>query len=344
MIQQLPSTTRKENPMKFRTLLTAALLTAFATNAMAAPIVIKFSHVVAQNTPKGQAADYFKKIAEERTKGKVKIEVYPNSQLYKDKEEMEALQLGAVQMLAPSLAKFAPLGVKEFEVFDLPFIFDDYTELHKVTQGPVGAKLLKKLEPKGIIGLAYWDNGFKVMSANKPLKSVGDFKGQKMRIQSSKVLDSQMRSMGAIPQVMAFSEVYQALQTGVVNGTENPPSNLFTQKMHEVQKYVTLSDHGYLGYAVIVNKKFWEGLPADIRATLEACMKDATKFANDVAKKDNDEALAGVKKSGKSQFVTLTPQEKAAWRKAMDKAHKENMGRIGADIVKEVYAATGYKP
>jgi C4-dicarboxylate-binding protein DctP len=323
-------------------LVVAAVALALPMTASAAPIVIKFSHVVAQNTPKGQAADYFKKLAEERTKGAVKIEVYPNSQLYKDKEEMEALQLGAVQMLAPSLAKFAPLGVKEFEVFDLPYIFDNYQELHKVTQGPVGAKLLKKLEPKGILGLAYWDNGFKVMSANKPLKHVADFKGQKMRIQSSKVLDSQMRAMGAIPQVMAFSEVYQALQTGVVNGTENPPSNLYTQKMHEVQKYVTVSDHGYLGYAVIVNKKFWESLPKDVRAGLESAMRDATKFANDVAKKDNDEALAGVKKSGRSQIITLTPQERAEWKKTMDKAHKENMSRIGADIVKEVYAATGY--
>lgn len=330
--------------MKMKILLSTVALLAFATSAMAAPILIKFSHVVAVNTPKGQAADYFKKIAEERTKGRVKIEVYPNSQLYKDKEEMEALQLGAVQMLAPSLAKFAPLGVKEFEVFDLPFIFDSYQELHKVTQGPVGDKLLKKLEAKGILGLAYWDNGFKVMSANKPIKTPDDFKGQKMRIQSSKVLDAQMRSVGAIPQVMAFSEVYQALQTGVVNGTENPPSNLYTQKMHEVQKYVTLSDHGYLGYAVIVNKKFWQGLPADIRTILEGAMKDATKFANDVAKKDNDQALEAVRKSGKSQFITLTPQERGVWKKAMDKAHKDNMGRIGADIVKEVYAATGYNP
>jgi len=321
---------------------TATLLLPFT--AQAEQIVIKFSHVVAQHTPKGQAADYFKKLAEERTKGRVLVQVYPNSQLYKDKEEMEALQLGAVQMLAPSLAKFAPLGVKEFEVFDLPFIFDNYAELHKITQGPVGAKLLKKLELKGIIGLTYWDNGFKVMSANKPLKSVDDFKGQKMRIQSSKVLDAEMRSVGAMPQVMAFSEVYQALQTGVVDGTENPPSNLYTQKMHEVQKYVTLSDHGYLGYAVIVNKKFWEGLPKDIRATLEECMKEATKYANDVAKKDNDEALAAVKKSGRSQLITLTPQEKAAWKKAMDKAHKDNMGRIGGDIIKEVYKETGYTP
>ena len=310
----------------------------------AEPIMIKFSHVVAQQTPKGQAAEYFKKLAEERTKGRVKVEVYPNSQLFKDKEEMEALQMGSVQMLAPSLAKFGPLGIKDFEVFDLPFIFDSYAELHKVTQGPLGAKLLKKLESKGLMGLAYWDNGFKVMSANKPLKEPGDFRGLKMRIQSSKVLDSQMRSVGAMPQVMAFSEVYQALQTGVVDGTENPPSNLYTQKMHEVQKYVTLSNHGYLGYAVLVNKKFWMGLPADIRTILDGCMKDATKFANDVAKKDNDEALAAVKKSGRSQLITLTPQQKEAWRKAMDKAHKENMSRIGADIVKEVYKETGYKP
>jgi len=322
----------------------AALAVPMAALAAPAPILIKFSHVVAQQTPKGQAADYFKKLAEERTHGRVKVEVYPNSQLFKDKEEMEALQMGSVQMLAPSLAKFGPLGLKEFEVFDLPFIFDNYAELHKVTQGPVGVKLLKKLETKGLMGLAYWDNGFKVMSDNKPLRNVADFRGQKMRIQSSKVLDSQMRSVGAIPQVMAFSEVYQALQTGVVDGTENPPSNLYTQKMHEVQKYVTLSNHGYLGYAVLVNKKFWMGLPADIRTILDGCMKDATVFANNVAKKDNDEAMAAVKKSGRSQIITLTPQERAAWKKAMDKAHKENMGRIGADIVKEVYKETGYKP
>ena len=310
--------------------------------ALAEPIMIKFSHVVATETPKGQAALRFKQLAEEATKGRVKVEVYPNSSLYKDGEELEALQLGAVQMLAPSLAKFGPLGVREFELFDLPFIFDDDRELHKITQGPVGQKLLRKLEPRGILGLAYWDNGFKVMSANKPLRAPADFKGQKMRIQSSKVLDTQMRSMGAIPQVMSFSEVYQALQTGVVDGTENPPSNLYTQKMYEVQKYVTLSNHGYLGYAVIVNKKFWNGLPGDVRGQLEGAMKAATDFANAVAQKDNDDSLAGVKKSGKSQLITLTPQERAAWKAAMNRAHREHMGRIGADLIREVYRETGY--
>ncbi len=332
--------------MVFRRIALAAMLAALvAAPAFAqSPIVIKFSHVVAQDTPKGKGADYFKKLAEERTKGKVKVEVYPNSQLYKDKEELEALQLGAVQMLAPSLAKFGPLGVREFEVFDLPYIFDGYDDLHKVTYGAVGAGLMKKLEPKGIIGLAYWDNGFKVMSANKALHKPEDFRGLKMRIQSSKVLDSQMRALGAIPQVMAFSEVYQALQTGVVDGTENPPSNLYTQKMHEVQKYVTLSDHGYLGYAVIVNKKFWDGLPADIRKTLDECMKETTKHVNEIAKKENDDSLAAVEKSGKSQLIKLTPDEKKAWKKALIKVHKENESRIGKDLIQSIYKETGFDP
>ena len=257
---------------------------------------------------------------------------------------MEALQLGSVQMLAPSVSKFGPLGVREFEVFDLPYIFDSYDELHKVGDGPVGKQLFKKLESKGIVGLAFWDNGFKVMSANKPLRKPEDMKGLKMRIQSSKVLDGEMRAFGALPQVMAFSEVYQAMQTGVVDGSENPPSNFYTQKMHEVQKYLTLTDHGVIEYAVIVNKKFWDGLPADVRSTLEGAIKDATKYANDIAKKENEEALAAVKASGKTEIITLTPQEKAAWKKAAVAVHKENESRIGKDIIETVYKETGAKP
>ena len=325
------------------TLLLAALPIAGAF-AADAPIVIKFSHVVATNTPKGKGAEYFKKIAEERTKGRVKVEVYPNSTLYKDAEEVDALQLGAVQMLAPSLAKFGPLGLRDFEAFDLPYLFDNYDELHKITYGKIGQDLFKKLEPKGIIGLAYWDNGFMDMSANKPLRKPEDFRGLKMRIQSSKVLESQMRALGAVPQMMAFSEVYHALQTGVVDGTENPPSNLLTQKMNEVQKYMTLSDHHYLGYAVIVNKKFWDGLPPDIRKTLEECMRDSTKYVNEIAKKENDEALVEIKKAGKTEIITLTPDEKRAWKKALIKVHQENESRIGKDLIESIYKETGFDP
>jgi C4-dicarboxylate-binding protein DctP len=322
----------------------AALLLTTASALAQQPIVIKFSHVVAVDTPKGKGAERFKQLAEERTKGRVKVEVYPNSSLFKDGEEMEALQLGSVQLLAPSLAKFGPLGVRDFEVFDLPYIFDSYDELHKVTEGKVGRDLFKKLEGKGIVGLAYWDNGFKDMSANKPIRMPGDYKGLKMRIQSSKVLGDEMKALGAIPQVMAFSEVYQALQTGVVDGTENPPSNFYTQKMHEVQKYLALTNHGYLGYAVIINKKFWDGLPADIRTALEGAMKDATKYANDIAKKENDDAIEAVKKSGKTEIITLTDAEKAAMKKALASVHKENESRIGKAVIEEVYKDTGYKP
>jgi C4-dicarboxylate-binding protein DctP len=323
----------------------ASTLLAFGGSAIAQQqIVIKFSHVVALDTPKGKAAEYFKKLAEERTKGRVKVEVYPNSQLYKDGEEMEALQLGSVQMLAPSVAKFGPLGAREFEVFDLPYIFDSFAELHKVTEGPVGKKLFKKLETKNIAGLAFWDNGFKDFSANKALRLPGDVKGLKMRIQSSNVLEAQIRALGGLPQKMAFSEVYQGLQTGVVDGTENPPSNFYTQKMHEVQKFLTLTDHGVIEYAVIANKPFWDALPADIRTTLEGAMKDATKFANDIAKIENDDALEGVRKSGKTEIITLTPAQKAEWKKALIPVHREMEGRIGKDMIQDVYKETGFKP
>jgi len=330
---------------RFFLVVAACALLAFAGSALAQqPIVIKFSHVVAVDTPKGKGAEYFKKLAEERTKGRVKVEVYPNSQLYKDGEEMEALQLGSVQMLAPSVAKFGPLGAREFEVFDLPYIFDSFADLHKVTDGPVGKKLFKKLETKSITGLAFWDNGFKDFSANRALRLPGDVKGLKMRIQSSNVLDAEIRALGGLPQKMAFSEVYQGLQTGVVDGTENPPSNFYTQKMHDVQKFLTLTDHGVIEYAVIANKPFWDGLPADIRTTLEGAMKDATKFANDIAKKENDDALEGVRKSGKTEVITLTAAQKAEWKKALVPVHREMESRIGKDIIQEVYKETGFKP
>ncbi|MEF8699584.1 MAG: TRAP transporter substrate-binding protein [Candidatus Accumulibacter sp. UW26] len=325
--------------------LVAGTLSAMPLGALAQqPIVIKFSHVVATDTPKGLAAEFFAKRAAELTKGKAKVEVYANSTLYKDKEEMEALQLGAVQMLAPSLAKFGPLGVKEFELFDLPYIFDNYAELHKVTQGPLGQSLLRKLEPKGVAGLAFWDNGFKSFSANTPINLPADLKGKKMRIQSSKVLEEQMRALGSLPQVMAFSEVYQALQTGVVDGTENPISNLYTQKMYEVQKHLSLTEHGYLGYAVIVNKKFWDGLPADVRAQLETAMKDSTAYANKIAKEQNDKDLEAVKKSGKTQVKTPSADERMAFKKALVPVHAKMESRIGKDLLQAVYKETGFDP
>ncbi|WP_231555364.1 TRAP transporter substrate-binding protein [Paracoccus sanguinis] len=326
--------------MLIKTGFAAIVAAALAVPAVAQDITIKFSHVVAPDTPKGKAAQKFKELAEQYTEGKVKVEVYPNSQLYKDKEELEALQLGSVQMLAPSLAKFGPLGIPDFEAFDLPYIFDGYDQLRKVTDGEVGKGMLAKLEDKGIKGLAYWDNGFKIMSANSPLHTPDDFLGLKMRIQSSKVLEAEMNALGAVPQVMAFSEVYQALQTGVVDGTENPPSNMFTQKMHEVQKHATISNHGYLGYALIVNKAFWDGLPEDVRGQLDKAVAEATAYGNGIAKEENDKALEAMKAAGKTEFHELTPEEKEAWRAALLPVREEMAGRIGADLIKSIEAAT----
>jgi C4-dicarboxylate-binding protein DctP len=314
--------------------LAAAAPVALASRGFAqSPIVIKFSHVVANDTPKGKGSLKFKELAEQYTNGKVKVEVYPNSQLFKDKEEIEALQLGSVQMLAPSTAKFAPLGAKEFEALDLPWLFKDDETYTNAMKGEVGKWLFAKLESKGISGLAYWDNGFHMTSANRPLLAPADFQGLKIRISGSKIADQYFRELGSIPQIMAFSEVYQALQTGVVDGCENTPSNYLTQKFHEVQKHITVSYHAHLQYAVIVNSKFWNGLPADIRVQLDKAMAEATAYTNSIARKENEDALAEIKASGKTTLHYLTDDQRKAWQVAMAPTYKWAKGRVGGDVL-----------
>jgi C4-dicarboxylate-binding protein DctP len=336
---------RRTSKMKLR-LVTAALIIAFgaAPPAEAQPIVVKFSHVVAVDTPKGKAAEHFKRRAEALTAGRVRVEVYPDGSLYGDKDEVEALQLGAVQMLAPSLSKFGQLGINEFEVFDLPFIFADYPQLRAVTEGAVGKKLLRKLEVKGIRGLAFWDNGFKSFSAARPLHSLADFHGLSMRVQSSMVLEVQMRALGASPQVIGFSDVRAALEAGIVDGTENPISNFVSQRMHEVQKHLTLTRHGYLGYAVVVNERFWDGLPKDIRRKLEQALAESTAYANWIARANNDEYLATLRAAGTTEVHTPTDAERHELKKALLPVHRQMEGRVGRELLQEIYAATGFDP
>jgi len=320
------------------TFLVAALAATASFSAVAqTPIVIKFSHVVSIDTPKGQAAEQFKLAAEKLTKGRVRVEVYANSSLYKDKDELDALQQGTVQMLAPSLGKLGPYGVTEFEVFDLPYLFPSKQALYNVTEGPIGKSLLAKLEPKGMLGLAYWDNGFKVMSANKPLHNPADIKGLKMRVQStSKVLDAEMKALGAIPVVTNFADVYPAMKSGTVDGADNPPSNMYTQKMHEVQKHVTLTNHMYMGYAIVVNKKFWDGLPADIRVALEAALREATAYQKMMSQVDNDRSIDAMKKTGKTTVYTPTAAEDAAFRKVLTPVQQQMESRIGKDLIQSI--------
>lgn len=303
------------------------------------PIVIKFSHVAAIDTPKGQAAEYFKKQAEALTEGKVKVEVYPNSMLFKDKEELEALQMGSVQMLAPVVGKLGPAGIKEFEAFDLPYLFTDLAAVHRVTKGEIGKSLLTKLDQRGMVGLGYWDAGFRVLSSNKPIHTPDQIKGQKIRINSSKVNQAIISSVGAIPQTMPFSEVYQALQTGVVDGADGNLTNLYTQKQYEVQKHVTLTEHTYSGYVILVNKDFWNKLPEDIRSKLQQAVQEASDLNEKAVVDDDKKALEAIKASGKTEIYTPTPEEKDLWVKAMTPVQDQLAERVGKDLVEQIRKA-----
>ena len=313
-------------------MMAAAVATLFAGAVHAAPMTIKFSHVVADNTPKGQAALKFKERAEALLPGKVKVEVYPNSQLYGDAKEMEALALGDVQMIAPSLSKFDRY-TKKIQVFDLPFLFDGMEAVDKFQASDIGQSLLSSFKDKGLLGLAYWHNGLKQLSANKPLVEPQDAKGLKFRVQNSDVLVAQFKAIGAVPQKMAFAEVYQALQVGTVDGQENTWSNCYSQKYQEVQSDFTESNHGVLDYAVVVNAEWWDGLPPDIKQGLKQALDEATKVNNDIAGKLNEEAKAKIKASKGVTIHELTKQERADWKKAMEPVWKKFTPAIGADVV-----------
>ncbi|MBN6776083.1 TRAP transporter substrate-binding protein [Pseudomonas granadensis] len=315
------------------TALACALALGTMGPAMAAdPVIIKFSHVVADQTPKGQGALLFKKLVEERLPGKVKVEVYPNSSLFGDGKEMEALLLGDVQMIAPSLAKFEQY-TKSLQLFDLPFLFNDINAVDRFQLSPEGQGLLKSMESKNITGLAYWHNGMKQLSANKALRVPADARGLKFRVQASAVLEEQFKAVRANPRKMSFAEVYQGLQTGVVNGAENPYSNIYSQKMHEVQKFITESNHGVLDYMLITNTKFWNGLPPDVRSELDKIVVEVTAHVNKEAQQLNESDKQRILAAKTTEIITLTPEEREQWREAMKPVWKKFEADIGPDLI-----------
>jgi C4-dicarboxylate-binding protein DctP len=316
----------------------ALALSNHPTHAQQQPIKIKFSHVVAEATPKGQASLKFKELAEKRLPGKVVVEVYPSSQLFGDAKEMEALLLNDVQIIAPSLSKFDKF-TKKLQVFDLPFLFDDINAVDRFQKSKPGQELLKSMASKGYTGLGYWHNGMKQISANRPLIKPDDAKGLKFRIQPSNVLEAQFKALGANPQKMAFAEVYQALQTGVVDGQENTWSNIYSQKFHEVQKFISESNHGAIDYIVVANTKFWSGMPADTRKVLEECMVEATRFGNDLALSINENDKKKIEAAGTSKITVLTKAQLADWRKAMAPVYKQFEDEIGKDLIDAALAA-----
>jgi len=315
-----------------------------ATSGMAADYTLKFSHVVSANTPKGKAADFFEKRLEELSGGRIDVQVYPSSQLYKDNAVLKAIRLNSVQMAAPSFSKFGKI-VPQLALFDLPFIFKDIDHLHRVQDGEVGTKLKSLVNAKGIVALNFWDNGFKQLSSNKKaLIKPADAKGQKFRIMSSKVLEAQFHAVGANPQMMPFSEVYSGLQQGVIDGQENTNSNIFTKKFHEVQKHLTITNHGYLGYLVVMSKKFWKSLPEDLQRNVTQAMNEATEKEREYAQELNDSQLAQIKayakKTGDLTIYNLTAEQKNAWREKVSSIYPEFYSdrKIGKDLIEKTIA------
>ncbi len=315
------------------------LASALSIFAFGADYVLKFSHVVSPNTPKGKAADFFAKRLEELSNGRIDVQVYPNSQLYKDSAVLKALKLNSVQMACPSFSKFTRI-VPQMALFDLPFLFRDMDHVHKVQDGEVGKKLKDLVTAKGYVALNYWDNAFKQLTNSKrPLVHPQDAKGLKFRIMSSKVLEEQFKAVGAIPQVMPFSEVYSALQQGVIDGQENTNSNIYTKKFYEVQKYMTISNHGYLGYLVVMSKKFWNSLPKDLQEATIKALKEATEkereWARELDKSQFEKIAEYAKKTKKLEIIKLTPEQREEWKKAMSKIYPKfyDPKVIGKDLI-----------
>ncbi|SFG87632.1 TRAP transporter substrate-binding protein [Pseudomonas sp. NFACC45] len=314
-----------------------ALVGALSVQA-AEPILIKFSHITADSTPKGQGALMFKKLVEERLPGKVQVQVYSNSSLYGDGKEMEALLLGEVQMLAPAPSKLEQY-TKQLQLFDLMFLFDDVAAAQRFQQSDKGKALLRSMEGKGITGLAYWLNGMRQLTANKPLVKPSDARGQKFRVQPSDLQAAQYSALRAVPRKMAFAEIYQGLQTGVVNAQDNPWSNIYSQKYYEVQKYMTESNHAIGNYLLIANTQFWNGLPVDVRDDLEQIIDEVTVEVNKQAEALNQQAKQGIIDSGKSEIISLTPQQRDAWRDAVRPAWKAFEAQIGTELIEAAQAA-----
>lgn len=280
-------------------------------------IVIKFSHVTDDNSPKGLAALRFARLVEERTDNFVEVQVFPNGKLYRDGEEIEALQENNVQMIAPATSKLADMA-PQFQIFDLPYSFESIKDVDKMARGETGQKLISLLEPYDIKGLAFWHNGFKQMTSSiRPLVQPEDFVGLRFRTMSGKVVEKQFRQLNAFPVTLPFNDVYVALEKGKIDGQENTLSNIANEKFYRVQKYMTLSNHGYLGYMVLTNKTFWDGLPKDIREILTETLLEVTEWEVKVAEEKNREALDEIIKQGKMNIHFQTTEEKLRWQKAM---------------------------
>ncbi|MCJ8322270.1 MAG: TRAP transporter substrate-binding protein [Rhizobiales bacterium] len=323
---------------KFKMAVSALAIVAVTGTANAAEILIKFSHVVAENTPKGIMANKFAELIEQRLAGKVKVQVFPNGQLFSDQKVLEAMLLGDVQLAAPSLSKFGKY-TSVLQVYDLPFLFKDIDAVGRFQAGPEGQAMLKSLESKGLLGLGYMHNGLKQLSANNALLKPSDAKGNKFRIMSSNVLVAQFESVGAVPLKKPYAEVFTLLQTRAIDGQENTWSNIYSKKFFEVQDHITNSNHGLLDYMVVTSSEFWESLPDDIRPVVKTALDEAILIGNDVARDKAQSDMQKIIDSGRTTVHTLTDEQRAMWVEAMKPVWAEFADEIGQDIIDAAVAS-----
>ncbi|MEA1921598.1 MAG: TRAP transporter substrate-binding protein [Pseudomonadota bacterium] len=328
----------KKSKLLVLSLVVAVAMMAFATVSFAGPVVIKFSHVVAENTPKGQMANKFKELVEKRLPGKVEVEVFPNSQLFGDNKVLEAMLLGDVHMAAPSLSKFKKY-TKSLQLYDLPFLFKDMDAVSTFQNGPYGQKMLMSIKKKGLIGLGYLHNGLKQLSSSSPLKVPADAKQKKFRIMSSDVLAAQFEAVGAMPLKKPFSEVFTLLQTKAIDGQENTWSNIYSKKFFEVQGYITESNHGLLDYMIVTSTEFWMGLSDELRTEIKAALDEAIAFGNEVAAKKSVEDRQKIIDSKRSKIIELTDAERQQWVDKMKPVWKKFEGQIGKEYIDAAIAA-----
>ncbi|WP_415920308.1 DctP family TRAP transporter solute-binding subunit [Tateyamaria sp. SN6-1] len=330
--------------MKFLT--AAALALTVSAGAVAAAcddgeIVIKFSHVTnTDKHPKGIAATLLQDRVNEEMNGKACMEVFPNSTLYNDDQVLEALLQGDVQMAAPSLSKFEQF-TKQFRIFDLPFMFKDINAVDAFQASETGQAMKESMTRRGLLGLAFWHNGMKQMSANVPLNSPADANGLKFRVQNSDVLKAQMAALGGSPQPMAFKEVYGALQTGVVDGQENTWSNIYGQKFFEVQDGITETNHGIIDYLVVTGTDFWDSLDDDVRDQLSTILAEVTAMRNGESTKVNEDAKALIIEAG-GEVRSLTDEQRAEWVAVMKPVwdqFKDDVGQENIDAAQAINAA-----
>ena len=324
-----------------------AVSTVTSLPLLAAEYTLQFSHVVANTTPKGRAAELMAKLIDERLGGRVKMEVYPNSQLYNDNKVMEAMRLADGKtgiMAAPSLSKFVKFS-RQLQAFDLPFLFHSIEDVHKLVDSPLADELTASLGQRGLKALGFWDNGMKVFSiaGDQPLLvAPDDFRGKKFRIQSSNVHAAMIEALGGTPQKLPFKEVYTALGQGVVDGQENSWSNIYSKKFYEVQDYITVSNHAYLGYLLVVSAKFWDGLPEDIRSELEQIIKEVNIEARQYAAEYANADRKRIAEAGEAKIVVPAPEQLDTWRQATAGVEKKFSRKIGKPLLTRIHQLLGH--